>query len=94
MVRINPAKRDENDIATLLGVSSTDSFTPIMARVDPVTNYLLVDFSSSSNSATLRTWNKRDENDVPTMYGISDTDGVTLIPIRTDSQGRLLIQFT
>lgn len=85
---------DDNDRPIALGVSSTDNVTPIMFRVDPVTDYLMVDFvGNSSNSATVRTRNKRDDNDVPTVYGVSDTDGVTPVPIRTDSNGYLLIDF-
>ena len=94
MSRNTPNYRDVNDRPTASGVSSTDSVTPVMMRVDPITDYLLVDFAgNSSNSATPRTWNSRDDNDVPTVYGVSDTDGVTLVPIRTDSNGYLLVDF-
>jgi len=93
MTRNNPAYRDENQRPVLMGVSSVDNITPIMAHVDPVTYKLLVQDSSSSNSATSRQWNKRDENGYPTMYGISSTDGVTLVPIRTDSSGKLLVTY-
>jgi hypothetical protein len=92
--RNNPNLRDQNDRAVASGVSSTDSVTPVMMRVDPITDYLLVDFAgNSSNNATPRTWNKHDDNDVPTVYGVSDADGVTLVPIRTDSNGYLLVDF-
>ena len=84
-------RRDQNDIATGLGVSSVDSSTPISLRVDPVTDYLLVSIVGSSNSATSATRCKRDQNDIPTKYGVSSVDGVTLVPIRTDSNGRLLV---
>lgn len=91
--RNTPAKRDQNNVAIRSGVSSTDGSTTVMFRVDPVTNYLLVDITASSNSATVRQFNKRDENHVPSMYGISSVDGRTLVPIRTDSIGRLLTTF-
>ena len=92
MVRDNPAYRDQNTVPTALGVSSSDSITPIMIRVDTITNYILTDSISSSNSATVATKDKRDENTVPTVYGISNDDDVTLVPIRTDTNGRLLTQ--
>jgi hypothetical protein len=92
-MRNNPNYRDENDRAIASGVSSVDGTTTVNFRIDPVTDYLLVDMASSSNSATAKDWNKRDENDVPTIYGVSDVDGVTLVPIRTNSDGRLLTEF-
>ena len=92
MTRNNPNLRDQNDRAVASGVSSVDSVSPVMFRVDPITDYLLVDEISSTNSATPRTRNTRDQNDVPTVYGVSSVDGVTLVPIRTDSNGRLLTQ--
>lgn len=93
MTRQNPAKRDQNDRAVAMGVSSTDSVTPIMLAVDPVTNYLLV--SNSSDSITIvGNTHRIDQNHIPTVYGVSDSDGLTLIPIRTDSNGVLLVQYT
>ncbi len=94
MTRNNPAYRDQNQRVVGMGVSSVDNVTPIMFRVDPVTNYLLAQSITSSNSATTRQWNKRDENGYPTMYGISSVDSVTLVPIRTDSLGNLLVTLT
>jgi hypothetical protein len=93
MTRNNPAYRDQNQRTVGMGVSSVDLATPIMWHVDPVTDALLIDSISSSNSATHRQWNKRDENGYPTMYGISSADSVTLIPLRTDTNGRLLVTF-
>ncbi len=93
MTRSNPAYRDENQRTVSIGVSSVDVITPIMMRVDPITDRLLITSIVSSNSATTRQWNKRDENGYPTMYGISSTDSVTLVPIRTDSNGNLLVKY-
>lgn len=83
-------KRDQNDIPVASGVSSTDGFTPLSFRVDPVTDHLLVKSISSSNSATSATKDKRDQNDIPSKYGVSSVDGITMVPIRTDSNGYLL----
>jgi len=86
------AKRDQNDVAVSMGVSSADSITPVMLNVDPVTGYLLVDSTGDSLTPTSALQNDIDQNDVKTRYGISSVDNETLIPIRTDSQGRLLIE--
>lgn len=87
------ADRDQNQITTALGISSTDGITPIEMVVDPITNKLLVDVVSDSITVVPATIDKHDENGVPTMYGISTADGETLIPIRTDSSGNLLATF-
>jgi hypothetical protein len=87
------AKRDQNHITVAMGISSTDGTTPIMFAVDPVTNYLLLDVSADSLTATAATVDKRDQNFVPTVYGVSSVDGTTLVPIRTDTDGRLLVEF-
>lgn len=87
-------ERDQNNAAVASGVSSVDNVTPTSFRVDPVTDYLLVDMATDSLTATIATKDKRDENDVPTVYGISSVDGITLVPIRTNSSGVLLVQFT
>lgn len=44
------AKRDENFVPTLLGVSSSDGVTPVEVWVDPVTHRLLVDVSGASGT--------------------------------------------
>lgn len=88
------AKRDQNHITVAMGISSSDGITPTMFTVDPSTNYLLLDVSSDSLVVTSATTDKRDQNFVPTCYGISSVDGTTLVPIRTDTNGKLLVQFT
>lgn len=85
------AKRDQNHRTVELGVSSTDGVTTLPFRVDPVTNYLLIDIVTGALSATPMTMDKRDQNHVPTAYGISSVDGTTLVPIRTDDNGALLL---
>jgi hypothetical protein len=93
MSRQNPAKRDQNDVAVALGVSSVDGVTPIMLAVDPVTDYLLVDDDGASATIPSAIRVRIDQNDQKTKYGVSSADGKTLIPIRTDSNGRLQIQY-
>jgi hypothetical protein len=94
MSRNTPALRDDNDRAIASGVSFSDSVTTVMFRVDPITDYLLVDNSTDSLTPSIATRNRRDDNDVPTQYGVSSLDGVTPVPIRTDSNGKLLVTYT
>lgn len=46
------AKRDENFVPTLLGVSSVDGETPVPIYADPITHRLLVDLPGGSGSVT------------------------------------------
>lgn len=46
------AYRDENDVPTLIAVSSADGQTPVRLWADPSTHRLLVDSSSSSGVHT------------------------------------------
>lgn len=87
------AKRDQNDRPVALGVSSTDSSTPIMLNVDPITGYVLVE-NITDALGVFTPKHRIDQNDVPTVYGISSVDGVTLIPIQTDSNGAVLVEYT
>src|SRR3990167_4948931 len=41
------AKRDQNFVTTLLGVSSSDGTTPVRVWADPTTHRLLVDLTTS-----------------------------------------------
>ncbi len=46
------AKRDQNNVPTLLGVSNVDSSTPVVIYADPVTHRLLVDLPTSSGTVS------------------------------------------
>lgn len=86
------AERDQNYRTVGLGISSVDGTTTLPIRVDPATNYLLIDIVTGALSATPATMDKRDQNHIPTIYGISSVDGTTLVPIRTDDNGALLFE--
>ncbi len=85
------AKYDQDYVPVGLGINNTDTTTPLMLRVDPVTNYVLVDVTGATISATPASMDKRDQNYQPTMYGVSSADSTVLLPIRTDSLGRILV---
>lgn len=44
------AKRDQNNVPTLLGVSNVDGVTPVVIYADPVTHRLLVDNASAGSN--------------------------------------------
>jgi hypothetical protein len=87
------AKRDQNNVPTILGVLNTNGETVMAVQANPATKSLAV------NNNTTGTDNGpdhalRDENFVPTMLAISDADGETLVPLYVDADGKLLIDET
>ena len=46
------AKRDSNQVTTLLAVSSVDGVTPVTLYADPITHRLLIDFAPAGSDAT------------------------------------------
>lgn len=46
------ASRDQNDVPTLLGVSSSDGITPIAVYADPITHRLLIDIPGGAGTVT------------------------------------------
>lgn len=45
---MSQAKRDQNNVTTLIGVSSLDLTTPTLVAVDPVTGRMLVDIAGNT----------------------------------------------
>lgn len=87
------AKRDENNVPTLIAVLDTDGETIVPVQVtvggpDPV---LAVDddTTGSDNGPSERAL--RDENFVTTLIGVSSADGVTPVAVYANSSGQLLI---
>lgn len=83
------ASRDENNVPTLLGVSSTDGATVIPIGVTVVHKLKVADGTTGSDLGPTNA--KRDQNNVPTLMGVSSVDGVTPVPIYSDDMGHLLI---
>jgi len=75
------AKRDENKVTAMLGVSSADGVTPINVVIDSVTGRLLVKEGASGThgAVTNRQIAYRDQNRVPAMLGVSSADDGTLV---------------
>ena len=86
------AKRDENNVPTLIAASSADGKTIVPIKVGSVTHGL---YASDGTSGTDygRSVSYRDENNVPVLLGVSSADGVTPTEIYADeTTGALLIQ--
>lgn len=84
------AKRDENNIPTLLAVDEADGTTIVRVGVNPTNHGLEIDDNTTGND--FGTPNaKRDENNVPALMAVSSADGVTPVAVYTTSAGNLLI---
>ena len=57
------ASRDQNRVPTLLGVSSVDGVTPIAIKVNPVTNAVLIDLSTSTTTFSDNAFTIQDDLD-------------------------------
>lgn len=87
------AKRDQNRVPTLLGVSSGDGTTPAIIKANPAGHTIMVD--DNTTGADLGPADSaRDENRVPTLMAVSSLDGVTPVALYVDDLGQLLIQST
>ncbi len=87
------AKRDGNNVPTILAVLDSDGETVASVEINPATHGLSVDNASTgSDNGPARAL--RDENFVTTMIAVSDVDGVTPVALYVDSNGKLLIDET
>lgn len=87
------AKRDENNVPTMLGVLNTDGTIVTPVKINPANFALKVD-NDVTGSDNGPTYALRDENSVPTMLAVSSADGATLVPLYVDADGKLLIDET
>lgn len=87
------AKRDDNFIPVMMGVSSVDGVTPVPVTLDPTTLRLrVVVISNLKNDATPdRNTSRRDENTKPTLAGEnSSTQNIEPISIETVGNGIMM----
>ena len=86
--------RDANHRTVGAGVSNDADKDISMLRVDPITNYLMVEIASAgATSATASQIASRDGNYRPVCLAWDATNGV-LQEVLTDSDGRLLCDIT
>ena len=74
----NNASRDGNRVPTLLGVSSTDGVTPVLAEINPTTGELLVSVSGVGSEISTYQTNDIDDGDTATdvvYIGLEKDDG-------------------
>ncbi len=84
------AKRDENNVPTLLGVLNSDGATVTPIQINPVNHALKVD-DNTTGSDLGPSRALRDENFVPTKIVVSSADEITPVVLYADSSGKLLI---
>lgn len=84
------AKRDQNNVPTIICALNTDGTTPVLVKVN-ATNHALKVSDGTTGSDNGRTVAYRDENNVPVFMGVSLDDGVTPVEIYADSSGNLLV---
>lgn len=84
------AKRDENSIPTLTGISNVDGETIVLVKVNPDSHILQVS-DGGGGSDLSGDIAKRDNNMVPVAMGVSSVDGITPVPIYMNASGELLI---
>lgn len=84
------AKRDENNVPTILGVLNSDGDTLVPIQVEPVTHSLEIDddTTGSDNGPSI---SPRDQNFIPALLAVSSVDGVTPVVVYADSNGKLLV---
>ena len=87
------AKFDQNNIPTILGLSSSDGTTTINPTATPGTHVL--DVSDGTTGSDLSGDQAlRDQNYNVCMLGVSNADGITPVPIYITAGGSLLIKST
>ena len=85
------AKRDDNNVPTMIGVLNTDGETVTPVVVNGTNHTLGVEDNTTGSDNGPGDRALRDENFVTTLIGVSDVDGVTPVVVYTDSDGKLLI---
>lgn len=84
------AKRDQNNVPTLLGVLDSDGATVVRVKANPANNTLKVsDNTTGSDNGPSNAL--RDNNFIPTLLAVSSADGVTPVVVYADTNGNLLV---
>lgn len=85
------AKRDNNQITTILGASSADGSTPVPIQVNPTSHSIKTDVGTTGTDLSGDDAS-RDNNGVPVMIGVSSSDGITPVPVYASPTGALLLK--
>jgi len=86
----NDAKRDQNHVPVLLGYDYVNDSTD-MARVDPVTGYVLIEIQPRPDYVGVNPTEplKRDQNHVTIMGAITDDANEDIVPVVAHPVGKL-----
>lgn len=84
------AKRDQNNVPTLLCGLNTDGVTTVRVKVNPTNHGLKIDDNTTGTDHG-PTNSPRDNNFVPALMAVSSVDGVTPVVVYADSSGNILI---
>lgn len=83
--------RDQNHITVAAAITNDSDQFVEMFRVDPVTNYLLINITSdSATSANTGNVAKRDQNHVPVCLAYDEIND-QVVEVLTDANGYLLL---
>lgn len=91
IINMTNAKRDDNNVPTLLATLDSDGNTTVRVKVNvSSSNAMSIDDNTtgSDNGPDIA---PRDENFVPALMAVSSVDGVTPVVVYADSNGKLLI---
>ncbi len=94
------AKRDENNVPTLICALNTDGSTPTLVKVDP-TNHGLKYNDDTTGTGFAGNVASRDANNVPVLIGVASAtvsvdgvdyiEGVTPVEVYANSSGEILV---
>lgn len=85
------AKRDQNNVPTLLGVLESDGETLVRVEVNVASNNSLSVRDDSTGTDYGPSISPRDNNYVPALLAVSSVDGVTPVVVYATADGKLLI---
>ncbi len=85
------AKRDRNNVSTLLGTLNTTGTDLVRIKADATDHGLKVSFGTTGTDHGPQNA-LRDENSVTGLMCVSSADGVTPVSVYADSSGNLLVQ--
>ena len=88
------AKKDNNNINTMLGTSSVDGVTPAIIKANPSNHAITIDDNTTGSDLSSLNDAKRDQNSVPVLLAVSESDGLTPVQLYVDADGKLLIDST
>lgn len=85
------AKRDQNNVPTILGVLESDGQTVVPIEVNVSSNNALSVHDDTTGTDNGPSISPRDSNFVPALVAVSSVDGVTPVVVYATADGKILI---